>query len=93
MPVADGRTDGRTDGTEFIGPLSALPGVQKAPLFKFERVQNISHKFLPLINGVFDRLLVCQKAKCMNYRERYEINKNLRKVHYCPRNLEKNEIL
>ena len=25
MPVADGRKD----GTEFIGPLSALPGVQK----------------------------------------------------------------
>ena len=25
MPVADGRTD----GTEFIEPLSALPGVQK----------------------------------------------------------------
>ena len=29
MPVADGRTDGRMDGTEFIGPLSALKGVQK----------------------------------------------------------------
>ena len=33
MPVADGCTDGRTGGrtdrTEFIGPLSALPGVQK----------------------------------------------------------------
>ena len=29
IAVADGRTDGRTDGTEFIGPLSALPGVQK----------------------------------------------------------------
>ena len=26
MPVADGRTD----GTKFIGPLSALPGVQKS---------------------------------------------------------------
>ena len=25
MPIADGRTD----GTEFIGPLSALPGVQQ----------------------------------------------------------------
>ena len=24
-----GRTDGRTDETEFIGPLPALPGVQK----------------------------------------------------------------
>ena len=28
MPVADGRTD----GTEFIGPLSALPGVQRATI-------------------------------------------------------------
>ena len=33
MPVTDGRTDGHmdrpTDGTEFTGPLSALPGIQK----------------------------------------------------------------
>ena len=29
MPVMDQRTDRHTDGTKFIGPLSALPGVQK----------------------------------------------------------------
>ena len=29
IPVADGRTDGRTEGTKFIGPQSALPGVQR----------------------------------------------------------------
>ena len=29
MPIVDRRTDGRMDRTEFIGPLSALPGVQK----------------------------------------------------------------
>ena len=28
MPVADGRTYGHANGTEFMGPLSALPGVR-----------------------------------------------------------------
>ena len=36
MPVLDGRTD----GTEFIGPLPALPGVQKTIV----RLQNMLHK-------------------------------------------------
>ena len=42
MPV----TDGRTDGTEFIGPLSALPGVQK----RLEFTEYFNKKLLP--NGV-----------------------------------------
>ena len=36
MPVANGRTD----RTEFIGPLSALPGVQKD-----ERIKGIRYTF------------------------------------------------
>ena len=35
MPVTDGRTYGRMDGTEFIGPLSALPQVQKIKTYRF----------------------------------------------------------
>ena len=41
MPVADGLTDGCTDGTEFIAPLSAQVGVQKLS----ESVDVISSKF------------------------------------------------
>ena len=39
MPVVDGRTDGWTHGcadrTEFLGPLLALPGVQKMKNTKY----------------------------------------------------------
>ena len=37
MPV----TDGHMDGTEFIGPLSALPEVQKATLKKYNKSSQI----------------------------------------------------
>ena len=48
MPVADGRTDGRADGTEFIGPLSPLPGVQKirSIVNKLEEFTNNKVKFI-----------------------------------------------
>ena len=42
MPVADGRTD----GTEFIGPLSAVPGVQKNMMHKKKIHSAHSEKFL-----------------------------------------------
>ena len=45
MPVADertyGRMDGRTDGTEFIGPLSTLPGVQKPQQYTNVRLNKL----------------------------------------------------
>ena len=49
MPVADGGTNGRTDGTEFIGPLSALPGVQKGvyPYEYMNSFEKFSEKKLP----------------------------------------------
>ena len=55
MPVADGRTD----GTEFIGPLSAPPGIQqKGPSMHFEELRNVfniciqkAHKQLNQFHG------------------------------------------
>ena len=37
MPVTDGWTYGRTNGTEFIGPLSTLPGVQQESTYEFNK--------------------------------------------------------
>ena len=75
---------------------------KKTPSFSFERVQNMPlnnlYKFLPLVNGAFDRLLVqvYQKAKyikyCESYENLYEFTKNgcviqaiLRKMRSCQR--------
>ena len=38
MPVADGHTDGRTDGTKFIEPLSASTGPKSHNFSIFEIV-------------------------------------------------------
>ena len=43
MPIVDGRMD----GTEFIGPLSALPGIQKVikKVINFVKWKDYDHSF------------------------------------------------
>ena len=62
MPVVDGHTDGRTDRTEFIGPLSALPGIQKlsdycdgnASHFQVNKNYTAANKISIFVNSIFE---------------------------------------
>ena len=46
MPVVDGCTDGRMDETEFIGPLLALPGVQKTLPNYLLKIRENNHRVI-----------------------------------------------